>query len=669
MPSHAARVLSSAPAQTRIGVDVGGTFTDLVALVDGELVTAKVPSTTDDQSRGVLNALEETGIDLGDGVALAHGMTVATNALLERRGARTALVTTEGFRDLLEISRQNRPSMYDLTEDRPAALVPRELRFTVRERMGPNGILTPLDAKSVAAVVQAVRDADVEAVAVCLLFSFMYPEHERRVGAALRKALPDVHVSLSSEVLPEFREFERCSTVAADAYLAPRLSAYLRGLAGLLAEAGLDEPLVMQSSGGVIDIDGAIERPAGCILSGPAGGVVGAAYVADASGYENLLTFDMGGTSTDVAPVVAGRVQITTESIVAGVPVKLPMVDVHTVSAGGGSIAWVDEGGALRVGPRSAGANPGPACYGTGGREPTVTDADLALGYLSNDAVFGGEVVVRRDLAEQALARLGQELGLTTHEAALGIAQVADAEMVRALRVISVERGLDPREFVLVAFGGAGPLHACRLAEELGISTVVVPRACGVLSALGLTISDLRRDYVRPLLTTLPLEEKTGIEEVFADLEARAARELEPEALERLADLRYQGQSFELTVPASSLDHLSDAFHAAHEQRYGFQIADETIELVNVRLVATLTVARQRLRELGTPGRRRSERRRRANFEGQWVEVEVLERDNLGLGSTLAGPAIVEFDEATCLVRPGWTGTVDDAGSLLLSRS
>src|SRR5215213_1212380 len=361
--------------EVRLGVDVGGTFTDLVALSEGPLVTAKVPSTPHDQSEGVMNAVNASGVDPGAVVALAHGMTVATNALLERRGAKTAIITTEGFRDVLEIARQNRPSLYDLTQDRPPTLAPRPLRFTVKERMGAGGEISPLDEESMKNAISAIEEAGAEAVAVCLLFAFAHPEHEKRVGEALREALPGVHVSLSSEVLPEFREYERLSTTAADAYLAPRLAAYLKNLAGKAEESGAPPPLIMQSSGGVARIDDAIEDAAGCVLSGPAGGVVGAAYVGSLGGYQDLLTFDMGGTSTDVAPIIGGKAQTTTETVVAGVPIKLPMVDVHTVSAGGGSIAWADAGGALRVGPHSAGAEPGPAAYGKGGEEPAVTDA------------------------------------------------------------------------------------------------------------------------------------------------------------------------------------------------------------------------------------------------------------------------------------------------------
>jgi N-methylhydantoinase A len=651
-------------ADARLGVDVGGTFTDVVILSGGRLVTAKVPSTPSDQSQGVLAGVEAADFDAAALGAFAHGMTVATNALLERRGARLALVTTEGFRDVIEIGRQNRPSLYDLTRDRPPALVPRELRFTVRERMGPDGEIAPLDEDSLARAVRSVRDAEVEAVAVCLLFAFLHPEHERRVGEALRAELDGVHVSLSSEVLPEFREFERFATTAADAYLAPRLSTYLGRLADRARDAGLPSPLVMQSSGGVVDLGSAARQAAACVLSGPAGGVVGAAYAAAASGYDDVLTFDMGGTSTDVAPVIGGAAQTTTDSVVAGVPLKLPMVDVHTVSAGGGSIAWADAGGALRVGPQSAGAAPGPAAYGAGGEEPTVTDANLFLGYLEDGATLGGEVVLRRELAARALERLGAQLRLDALQTALGIVRVANAEMTRALRVISVERGLDPRDFALVAFGGAGGMHACALADELGMRTLVVPRAAGVLSALGLAISDVRRDYVEALLGELDPQRLEG---AFADLEARAREELEDPRLARAADLRYRGQSFELTVDADELQSLAARFHAAHERRYGYRMDEEPVELVNVRVTATVAVEKPALKEEPSQGDGRAARRH-ASFEGEWIEVDVLDRAKLGAGADVVGPAIVDFGEATCVAAPGWAGRIDEAGSLVLER-
>jgi N-methylhydantoinase A len=619
----------------------------------------------------VVRAIEVAGLDPGRVAGFAHGSTVATNALLERRGARTALVTTAGFRDVLEIGRQNRPALYDLTRDRPPALVPRELRFTVRERMGPHGVLVPLDQESVRAAVAACRDAEVEAVAVCLLFGFLHPEHEREVGAALRGALPGVHVSLSCEVLPELREYERCATTVCDGYLTPRLAAYLRSLAGEVQALGLPAPLVMQSSGGAVEIEAAAAHAAGCILSGPAGGVVGAAWAAGRSGYHDLLTFDMGGTSTDVAPVLGGVVQTTTESVVAGVPVKLPMVDVHTVSAGGGSIAWVDAGGALRVGPHSAGADPGPAAYGRGGEQPTVTDANLFLGYLPDGAELGGQVRLDRVRAERALHAVGERAGLDAHRTALGIVRVADAEMTRALRVISIERGLDPRELTLVAFGGAGGLHACALAEELRIARVLVPRAAGVLSALGLAISDVRRDHVRPFLGALDRADPAEVEAAFAALERQAARQLGDHprrTVTRSADARYQGQSFELTVGAEDLAGLAGRFHAEHQRRYGYRMDDEPVELVNLRLVATVPGAKPALREAPASGEVPCGRRR-ASFDGDWQEVDVVRRQDLGAGGGVEGPAVVEFPESTLLVRPGWRGTVDQAGALVLERA
>jgi N-methylhydantoinase A len=658
-------------APTRLGVDVGGTFTDLVALSDRGVTTSKVPSTPQDQSIGVMNAIGASQVEAGALDVLAHGMTVAANALLERRGARTALVTTEGFRDVLEIARQNRPSLYDLTQDRPPTLVPRELRFTVKERMGPEGEISPLDEASVEAAVSAIHEAEVAAVAVCLLFAFMHPEHERRVGEALRKALDGVYVSLSSEVLPEFREYERFSTTAADAYLAPRLAAYLKNLAGKVEDAGMPTPLIMQSAGGVVGIEDAVNDASAFVLSGPAGGVVGAAYVGTLSGYRNLLTFDMGGTSTDVAPIIGGEAQTTTETVIAGVPIKVPMVDVHTVSAGGGSIAWADAGGALRVGPHSAGAEPGPAGYDKGGEEPAVTDANIFLGYLADRAELGGEVVLRRELSEEALKKLGNKVGLNALETALGIVRVADAEMVRALRVISVERGLDPREFALLAFGGAGGMHACRLAEELGMRIVLVPRAGGVLSALGLAISDLRRDYVSPYLADLADVNVKELKELFEGMEDTAAKDLEGPQYTRRADLRYRGQSFELTVEAEKpleIDKLGENFHAAHERRYGYRMEDEPVELVNLRLTATVPVDKPELRELSAKKGEAESGRREANFDGEWREVSILNRERMGKGSEVVGPAIVEFKESTCVVRPGWQGLVDGVGTLVLEK-
>jgi N-methylhydantoinase A len=667
MDDHPQQHPEGAARAARIGVDVGGTFTDLVAIVDGEVRTAKVPSTPRDQSVGVVSVVEAADLGEAPVETIAHGTTVATNALLERRGATTALVTTEGFRDVIEIGRQDRPSLYDLTQDRPPALVPRERRVVVSERVTPEGVARPIDRDSLAAAVQAVQESGAESVAVCLLHSYADPAHEREIGEALLAAQPALHVSLSGEVAREFREYERFSTAVANAYLSPPLGTYLRRLGGRLEAAGLPAPLVMQSSGGVLDIDTAAGRASACVLSGPAGGVVGARFVAAASGYGDLLTFDMGGTSTDVAVVLGGEAQTTTSSVVAGVPIKHPAVDIHTVSAGGGSVAWADAGGALRVGPRSAGAAPGPAAYGQGGEEPTVTDADLALGYLRDGAVLGGSVTLSRELAERAIARLGGQLSLDLVETAVGIVTVAEVEMVRALRVVSVERGIDPRQLALVSFGGAGGMHACRLAEELGISTVLAPRAGGVLSALGLAVSELRRDYVAPLLGELRSIGHDRLEAAFAALEQEALEEQPGATCSRLADLRYGGQSFELTVGADDAGQLATAFAEAHDQRYGYTVPDGSPEIVNVRVVATVETAQPSLREpAGGPAEPAD--RRRAHFDGAWHDTPVYHRDRLGAGSEVEGPAIVEFAEATCVVRPGWGGRVDEVGTLVLER-
>jgi len=653
--------------RVRLGVDVGGTFTDLVSVADdGALRFAKVPSVPGDPSTAVLAAVAESAVSPGQVVRFAHGSTVATNALLERRGALTALVTTRGFRDVIEIGRQDRPALYDLTRDRPASLVPRAARFTVVERCGPDGVLIPLDDAEVRALAQELAGIDgLQAVAVCFLFSFAHPEHERRVAEILRGRLPGVSVVCSSEVLPQFREYERFATTVADAYLAPTLASYLRRLADRVRGNGFPLPLVMQSSGGVTDLEVAARHAASGVLSGPAAGVVGAAFVAGLSGAVDLLTFDMGGTSTDVASVLAGQVTMTASSVIGGVPIMLPSVDVHSVSAGGGSMAWVDSGGALRVGPTSAGADPGPACYGRGGTAPTVTDADLVLGFLADGALFGGRIRLSRARAEQALGPLGERLGLSLLEVADGVVRVADAEMSRALRVVSVERGLDPRELTLVAFGGAGGVHVCALAEELGVPRVLVPLACGVLSALGLAVGDMRRDYVLPVLGRLGT---VVYEPSFALMARRADRDLPGATHTRYADCRYGGQSHELTVPAAGdAARLRRAFEAEHARRFGYTLPDRDVEVIAVRLVATVAAPRPRLS--APPARPAARRGLRGVWLGSWCEVEVVPRAALGAGDQVHGPAIVEFSEATCLLREGWGAHVDEVGTLVLDRS
>jgi N-methylhydantoinase A len=576
-----------------LGVDVGGTFTDAVLLTDeNELRTTKIP-TARRQEESVLAAAAAIGA--AEVERFAHGTTVATNALLERKGARTAFVTTEGFEHLLHLRRQNRAELYRLCAEHPEPLVPLERCFGVSERVGPEGVIAPLELDS-------LPELDAEAVAVCLLFSFRDLDHERAVAAELRRRLPNVRVVASHEISPEFREYERASTTAIDAYLGPIVARYLEALAEKVLAAGLPEPLVMRSSGGVASLQEAAAHPAVALLSGPAGGTVGAALLARRAGFENAISFDMGGTSTDVSLIVQGRADLASEREVGGLPLRLPSVDLHTVGAGGGSIVWLDSGGAVRVGPESAGADPGPACYGRGGTKPTVTDANLLLGRLPGTLAGGLE------LDAGAAARAFEGL-----DPAAAI-QVVNAEMLRALRVVSVERGHDPREFALVAFGGAGALHACALAEELEIATVLVPAAAGVLSALGLVASEERRDRVVPYVR--PLAE---VDDLPAD---------------GTADLRYAGQSFELTVPIQA--DLAGAFHRAHEERYGYADLDRELELVAVRTAET------------TPG---------PQFDlppGEPLHAE--------------GPATVELDGATCFVAPGWVGDRDGDSTLVLTK-
>src|SRR5918992_5132821 len=534
-----------------LGVDVGGTFTDAVVAVRGRLVTAKAPTTPDDQSEGVLAAvraaLERAGADAREVEAFAHGTTVATNALLEGRGARTVLVATEGFEDVVELGRQARADLYRLCRAHPAPLVPRERRVGAPERMGPDGPLRELAEDGIARVLDAVAEAHPEAVAVCLLHAYRHPAHERALGEALAGRLPGVHVSLSHEAVGTFREFERAATTEVDAALSPLLRSYLRRLVERADDAGLPAPAVMQSSGGLASAAHAAAHAALTVLSGPARGAAGAAWAAQAAGEPDALCFDMGGTSCDVCVILGGSVREAGGRPGRGPPVALPMLDVHTVGAGGGSIAWRDAGGALRAGPRSAGARPGPACYGHGGTEPTVTDANLVLGLLAPGASLGREIELDREAAAEAVGRLADSLDLGLLECAEGIRRVANAEMVRALRVMTVERGVDPRELALLAFGGAGPLHAAAIAEELGMDRILCPRAAGVLAALGLVVSERRRDAQRSVL--LSGEELTA--ETLADeagaLAERAREELgAPGADVRVtAELRYRGQAFE----------------------------------------------------------------------------------------------------------------------------
>ena len=676
----------------RLAIDTGGTFTDCVYLRNGRLEILKIFSTPANPARAITEAVEAVRGRLGEpagAVELLHGTTVGTNALLERRGGRVALVTTAGFEDVLAIGRQARPQLYDFFVTRAPALVPRPLRLGVRERIGPRGeVLLPLRAAELGRLRAQLRRLRPQAVGVSLLFSFANPVHEQRVARALRRL--GVPVSVSHEILPEFREYERTATVAVNAYLVPLMSRYLseveravRSRAGRSGRRAGGKVSVMQSSGGAISARAAAAQPVRTLLSGPAGGVVGAQTVAARAGFGRVISFDMGGTSTDVA-LLAGELSTTNENSVAGVPVAVPMLDIHTVGAGGGSLAWFDRGGALRVGPQSAGADPGPICYGRG-TEPTVTDAHLALGRIDPERFLGGPEVSGWRLDAGRAQRFLQKFlrgapGLRSVEAlAAGIVAVANATMERAIRVISVERGHDPREFTLVAFGGAGGLHACELAAALGIPRVLVPKFPGALSALGILGSDVLKDYSRTVL--LGVERRAmqallaRLESEFRALERAARAELRREGfaparqrLLRQLDLRYHGQAYELTLPFSR--EFVRAFHRAHRQRYGYADPARPLEVVNVRLRAVGVTEKPRFVRHAltgaTPPASARVKRAPVYFNGRRLATDFYLRERLRPGNRFAGPAVVPEYSATTVLPPGWRARVDFYENLVL---
>jgi N-methylhydantoinase A len=651
-----------------LGVDVGGTFTDAVLLEDEKMHTAKLPTTPEDQSLAVIAAIEEVlrraGSSAGEVESFAHGMTVGTNALLEERGARTALIATRGFADLLEIGRQDRPELYRLCAPKPASLVDPELRFEADERTGPGGVLELLAEGEPERLAALLRESDADAVAVCLLFSYLDPGHERRIAEHIREAVPGLHVSASHEVLPRFREYERCSTTVIDAYLSPLLGRYLGRLGDATATAGLPQPLVMQSSGGLATAGEAARAGAWSVLSGPAGGAVGAGLIARACGDGNALGLDMGGTSCDVCLVEAGEVQRTDSRTIGGRVIQLPMVDVHTVGAGGGSIGWRDAGGALRVGPQSAGADPGPACYGRGGADPTVTDANLLLGRLAPDSELAGGVLLDVEAARTAVGDLATSLGLDEVEAAEGIVRVANQEMVRALRVVTVERGVDPRRFALLPFGGAGPMHAAAIAAEMGIERILCPRSGGVLSALGLCASDRRRDTTRTVMLSGADLTAGRIAVEVDELTSSLEGDLPGAEPEIVYELRYAGQAFELPVPGDTRPdpaNLAERFAVAHEERYGHRDPEGEVVLVHIRLAMVVPGPRPRLRAATGGGLEESVREVR--FDGGWVEAPVL-RGEPSAGLATEGPAIFELPEATFVLPPGWRAEIDDSGTI-----
>src|SRR5580704_9885028 len=636
----------------RIGVDAGGTFTDFVVLRDdGSLESFKLPSNPRAPAKVILAGIERAVAGAPRGkVDIVHGSTVATNALLERKGARTAFVTTAGFEDLLEIGRQNRPELYNLTPTPRRPLIPRDLCFGVHERVYHEGTVARRpSAAELKRLAARLKRAGVRSIAICFLHAYQNAANERTVLAALKKN--GVYVCASHDVSPEFREYERSSTTAVNAYVGPLMETYLAEL----ERARRFQIAIMQSNGGFLSAREARRHAVRTVLSGPAGGVVGAMETARRGGFRKILGFDMGGTST-VVSVADGAARETTEAFIDSIPIRVPMLDIHTVGAGGGSIARVDAGGLLRVGPESAGADPGPACYGTG-TEATVTDAHVVLGRIGADQLLGGAMTIDAERAATAVRLIAAQLKIDLAAAAAGILRVANANMERAIRVVSVERGHDPRDFALVAFGGCGGLHACEIAEELGIRTVIVPEYAGALSALGMLMADPVRDYAAGVLG------RSDIEKKFSALEKRARRESPDAQIERTADLRYRGQSYELNVPWNAGDPVT-LFHREHEKIYGYANRDREVEIVTIRVRARTKLKKPKLARSGAA--RAGKREQRRIWIGGWKTLDTWQRASL-TNRSKQGPALVLDYGSTTLVPPGWKFRVDPAGNLLLT--
>jgi len=656
----------------RVGVDTGGTFTDFILIKGDQLLIHKEPSDPEQPAKPIIEGLSRL-IGTDNQQEIICGSTVATNTILERKGARTALITTKGFEDLLEIGRQNRQKIYDLNIDRPPSLIPPELRFGLKERVSAQGeIIKPLQEREIERLVAELKGKQVEAVAVCLLFSYLNPVHEEKLAEKLQNLC--LFLSLSHRILPEFREYERCSTTVINAYVAPRINQYL---SLLTQEVGRGRLRIMQSNGGCISATTASQEPVRTIFSGPAAGVLAARELARLAGFSKVITLDMGGTSTDVS-LVDDRISYTTEATIGGLPVKVPMIDIHTVGAGGGSLAYVDSGGALRVGPFSAGADPGPACYGKGGKGVTVTDANLFLGRLDPDNFLGGEKRLYPEEIGPPLTRLARQLGLSLEETASGVLQVVNANMERAVRVISVERGHDPRDFSLVAFGGAGPLHACELASNLLIPRIIIPRSPGTLSALGLLLADIVKDYSQTILLRSERLTTEELDSLFLSLERKAQEEMLTEGflpdkimVERYLDLRYVGQSYELMIPyrADFLPH----FHELHQHLYGYCLPHRETEIVNLRIKAIGQTRKPRLpyrryEELKELPKHSCIKEKDCYLGGRWQRLPVWQRDLLEPGQLLRGPAIILEYSSTIFITPDYRAWIDSHYNLILER-
>ena len=693
----------------RLGVDIGGTFTD-ATLIDeetGSVQICKVASTPADPSRGFLEVvqriLRETDVSAGDVGYVVHGTTVATNSIIEGKLAPTAYLTTDGFRDMLEIARQIRPSLYDVHFEKPKPLVPRHLCFGIPERLDARGeIVVPLDEAALRETARLLSQEQVESLAVCFLHSYVNDVHERRAAQILKETIPNVSVSLSSDVAPEFREYFRASTTIINAGIRPIVSRYLQRIESQLREAGLvAELLIMQSNGGVFTFSAAADKPVFMVESGPAAGVIATRFLGDTLGFDNLISFDMGGTTAKTGLIQDGTLGVTKDYEVgsaasssehgakaSGYPIRTPVIDLVEIGAGGGSIAWVDDGGVLRVGPQSAGADPGPVCYGKGGTEPTITDANVVLGRIDPDRFLGGELALDAAAARTAIEkRCSDRLQMDAVEVAYGIIEIANAAMTAALRRISVQRGYDPRDFVLVGFGGAGPLHANRLADELELGLTLIPTSPGIFSAVGLLATDLKHDYSATHLQRFDEIVPHSLEDQFRALEAQGRTALQRERVEpasmafvRQVDLRYVGQSYELTLAAQDdvfdapeLERLSAQFHHEHERAYGFQAPNEPIQMVNLRLSAIGRIAKPRLRQCestdqGLEAARISTRSVYFDEIGGYTECGTYDRYKLGRGTEIPGPAIVVEIDSTTLIHPGYQAKVDQYGNLLITR-
>jgi N-methylhydantoinase A len=674
----------------KLATDIGGTFTDLVYLDEetGELGLAKASSTPPGFAKGTMDAIAKSGLDPRAVEHVVHGTTVVINALTERTGAKTALVTTAGCRDVLEIGRANRPDIYNLKFRKQPPFVPRELRFEVTERTNYKGeVVTPLDEASVAAVAARIAAAQVDAVAVAFLHSYANSGHEERCAEILRERLPGCRVTTSSEITKEWREYERTSTAVLNAYVQPTASSYLRALDGELRTYGIRSQLdVMKSNGGTATFAISERLPIHMVESGPVGGVIGAQAIGNAIGTSNLITLDIGGTTAKCSLIDQGEVKVTTDYRIerdqhnAGYPIKVPVVDIVEIGAGGGSIAWIDAGGALKVGPKSAGAVPGPACYGQGGTEPTVTDANLIAGRINPDYFLGGEIAVSVELARQAMQEIADALGVSVEDAALGVIRIANANMINALKLVSVRRGYDPRDFTLIAFGGGGAMHAAALAKELHVGRVLIPQAPGHFSAWGMLMTDPTQDFIRTTLVASTGDNHSRIEEIFDDMEDEARRFFAAgygegnTRLDRFLDMRYHGQEHTVRVPVASVvagtvdvAETNERFHGLHERAYTYRL-DSAIEIVNFHVVGSVPTRKPELTSFATDRGDGTMKPRRTVDYDEWGHLDsaIYERTNLQPGVPIHGPAVIEEPAATTVVYPGMTAWVDEIGNILI---